>query len=770
MTHPPTKGHFSKCGAAQLRDTTCSGLGGKDNTQFAASLGQLNITGQVSSADTFFYLGINFIAKSAFTLQSVTIYPTAQIGSTYAISLRYYGNTLQTDTFQSTTINGAQVVPLNFTVPADSGYTLALTLNPGAIRDPASSGYVKETPQTIKIKEDGTNGFYNYFYNWKISSPAGIETVAKPAPSSLPSGNTTDGIKFTTYSRLIIDTLNIFPVTNSGNAFTIQLRKNGVVVQTANGTLDSNGVAQSVPVKFYIPTPGDYEIRFGTNPGVFSSVPAGLSTDYVPGVIKITNSTGPNGDYSYFYNIKVRYGYVKVYGSVMGDSVVDYPDTNNTQNIMDYSACTSDMFTKGQVARMRFAAASSIGNRDQLSSAANLSQTGALDPRPDLAVIADFTATKSFVCADGSSPVLFKNRSYNDTLDNSVFTFSNGATSPSFTTTNPDGFFTNSFTQPGWVTTSLTSTSNAGSSTIEKQLVYAADPTPTNPIGYFQEFNDAAENSRYPIFNYWNTSRRWEVVNYGFYDQKCIRYANYDNRQGIEVRLNPPTGDYADFFTPGFNLSVPELSGSSYLTFMTSGVFRTTNPDDQNDSLLIYYSTDCGASFKLLKGIGKNDLATSIYGLPYAPLSQQEWKQNSISLPAIAKQGLVFFRFRYIPGTTTDPMTAAYGTGNNFYLDRININSFSLDVDQQILAKKGIVLAPNPTSGNTTLSIKGGNSSTASIRVTDITGKLVYQTSIQVGLNGAQVEIPASALGVTGMYLVHVIADGINQTEKLMVQ
>ena len=69
--------------------------------------------------------------------------------------------------------------------------------------------------------------------------------------------------------------------------------------------------------------------------------------------------------------------YVTYPSSTGGDSLVNYPDTTNTQNIMDYTYC-SRMFTNGQVARMHAALNSSVAGRNNLWNPYNLTATGAL--------------------------------------------------------------------------------------------------------------------------------------------------------------------------------------------------------------------------------------------------------------------------------------------------------------------------------------------------------------------------------------------------------
>lgn len=129
------------------------------------------------------------------------------------------------------------------------------------------------------------------------------------------------------------------------------------------------------------------------------------------------------------------------------------------------------------------------------------------------------------------------------------------------------------------------------------------------------------------------------------------------------------------------------------------------------------------------------------------------------------------FRFRYKPGTFTNSSLSTYlmGSGNNFYMDRFNISSFPTGIDNTVLDQQGgIVLAPNPTTGSTVLTISGGKGM-AQVQVTDVAGKVVYRTQQQLTGQVNSIEIPAGPISVKGMYLVQVVTENKTQTQKLVV-
>ena len=467
-----------------------------------------------------------------------------------------------------------------------------------------------------------------------------------------------------------------------------------------------------------------------------------------------------------------------------GNSVtIDFPDTVNTQNIMDYSDCTN-MFTMGQVARMRATLESISTNRYKLISKSTLYATGIWDTvnntaiaRPSLAPVADFSVPRNFICVGSSLPIT--NRSWRNTLTGVNWSF--GSTSTPATSTNLGQTLpvNVTFKQTGWANVELTANSSAGSNTITRSdLIYVADTVATSPINYYQEFTAGGDVNKYPIFNYYKfNDYRWEVVNnVGLYDQSCIMYHNYDPRPfgSFNNAIQSPGGNFSDFFTPAFDLTGSTFAANCNLTFFSAGAFRTTHTDLMNDSLVISYSTDCGITWRRVSALTKGALGSNNVNVPFVPVMPQQWKLQGMAIPALAKSSKTYFRFRFYTGSDNGDNAGGYpwGTGNNFYLDRIHISNNSLsrlEVNNPMLTANGMTLAPNPTNGSAVLTIKGGDNSVAQINVTDITGKVVYRTEARLDNTITQVEIPGSYISVKGIYMVHVVSNGTARTQKLVV-
>jgi hypothetical protein len=448
-------------------------------------------------------------------------------------------------------------------------------------------------------------------------------------------------------------------------------------------------------------------------------------------------------------------------------------DTPNRQNVMfDNDSCAS-MFTYGQgqyMQYMQYILQIDIGNRDSLVTPYNYTQAGIDQPMPDLPPVADFIVKGAY----GQSPsffgegqrINFTNASWNDTITNVAWTFSNMASTPTSTSMKS---VTNKFYQPGWVTVTLAATgNNTGTTTLtNRRALYIVDPTPTNANGYYQEFEPIGPDiGKWPMFNYFNNTFKWQFANVGYYDQSCVSYAGFDNRSFPEIVTGTPAGDYDDLFTPVFDLT--GFWGDCYLNFMSSGATATPDPHAMNDSLEIHYSVDMATTWIVLKILKGNELDNKgTLSIPYAPLWMGDWVPRAIPLPTAARTRQTIFRFRYHPGAND---TTGYSTGNNFYLDRFNLNSVPEDVAIINKRDEGISLQPNPTNGSSYVIVKDKAGLQASIiTVTDVTGNVVYEAKSNNSGGSTAIEIPGKTITTKGLYLVHIVTGKWNETKKLVV-
>jgi len=387
---------------------------------------------------------------------------------------------------------------------------------------------------------------------------------------------------------------------------------------------------------------------------------------------------------------------------------------------------------------------------------------------PDMLPVADFSVGRGllpnhFFCLGQN--VLFSNASWNDTIIAASWAFSNDAdssTSSSLTTVN------NTFSRTGWVTVSLAATgNNTGTTTLTNpQALYIADTTPVNAVGFVEEFRLRGDLEKWPLFNYYNNNFKWQLANVGYDDGECMQYVGFDSRPFPENATGTPQGDIDDLFSPVFDLT-GFAGGDCYLNFETSGATLTANTRQMNDSMEIDYSTDRSNSWHLLKWLSKFNLDNKgSLTIPYAPQWMGDWVAHAIPIPASVRTSQTILRFRYHPGADS----LGNSTGNNFYLDRISFNDMPESVQNIMPATQGVTLMPNPTQSNAYVIINENTLITnCTVTVSDVAGRIIYKANVQVNNQTGKIEIPGSIIAEKGLYLVHIVTDRINQTEKLVV-
>lgn len=485
-----------------------------------------------------------------------------------------------------------------------------------------------------------------------------------------------------------------------------------------------------------------------------------------------TKGHTPGCNIAAIYDTTCSMGYMKTYTSITGlmDSTVNYPDTNNSQNIMDYTYC-ANMFSIGQCVRMRNALTSSVAGRNNLISSDNVAATGALAPMPDLPPVADYTMNRAtgpgsfsdakgyFLTFNNAGSFSFRNASWNDTISSVHWEFSNGATVPTSTST---ASINNKFSVPGWVTVKLTAVSNAGSNTIvNPQAVYAADTTVVGGMGYSQTFATEGDILNWPMFNYFDNQFKWEFYNgAGKGDNSCIRFRSFDTTLR---RTGRATGDYDDIYTPAFNLN--GVTEPVFFNFFSAGASTSSGVSGSSrvlDSMQVDVSITGGASWVKLTGFRGTDLANNgNLGTNFIPSTSSTWKARSVAVPATYRTGQTFFRLRYRAGSG----------GNNLYVDNMSISNLPSELQEVAAAStSGFTVYPNPSADGSYLLFNTGNDASVRYIVRDITGKVVLDVAKDMAPNVSNKEfIARSAMPSAGMYFVTLTTGGSSVTQKMVI-
>ncbi len=442
------------------------------------------------------------------------------------------------------------------------------------------------------------------------------------------------------------------------------------------------------------------------------------------------------------------------------DSTCHPPIIENVQNYMEYSFCPNQMFTLGQKDRMLDALNSDVAQRNSLWSANSLHAAGIDRPKMDCAPKADFSTNKLFTCVGNS--ITFTNRSWGDTTFTAA-TWDFGADATPATSTSINTVQV-SYSAPGWKSTSMTTSSNAGTGSKSKNdFIYIANPIGKNVIGKIFHFEDQAEFDSWANFNYFDNDFKWDYYTYGgYFGSRCIRYKAFDTRKFPNNTVGSAKGDYDELITEAYDLT--SLSqGNAYLNFFSAGATRASVNADIDDSLIVQYSTNCGNTWVNLAKLSKNQVINN------GKITDEffidnitTWDAKTFPLPAQALTSNTFFKFRYRPGDLS----------NNFYIDNFEINSTPVSVKDVYTQGYSFELIPNPAiNGVSNIQLNTSENATAKVLVTNILGEKIVMFEQKVNSNSLNtIELPNLIFANKGIYFVNIDINGKKNTKKLIVQ
>ncbi len=431
----------------------------------------------------------------------------------------------------------------------------------------------------------------------------------------------------------------------------------------------------------------------------------------------------------------------------------------NTQNYMEYSYC-SYMFTPGQADRMLAALTSPVAQRSSLISAQSQHFAGTDGPKMDCAPKADFNANKQFTCLGNS--IIFSNKSYNDTTITAAdWNFGASATpATSNTITN----VTTTYNTTGWKTISLNATSNAGTGAIVKNdYLYVADPVGKQIVGQINMFEDeTAFNNNWVNFNYFNNQFKWQHYSLGGYlGSKCIRYRGFDDRVFPNYFTGSARSDIDELITESYDLSSLTVN-NAYLNFFLTGATRASINADIDDSLVILYSTNCGATWTNWQKLTKTALINmGTINAEYNADNNAVWMAKSFPLPQAALSSNTFFKLRYRPGDLS----------NDVYIDNFEINSTPVSVKDLNAVGYDFELVPNPATSFSTIHINTAENADVKVFVTDLLGAKVCNFTQKIQGNTInKIELPANLFNNKGVYFVNIDINGKKSTKKMIIQ
>ncbi len=562
-----------------------------------------------------------------------------------------------------------------------------------------------------------------------------------------PNGNCTNGIT-RTYSSTTDDTgFNgiSHPIVNA--------------VQAQHGTWPQNKYLNIFVCRTTISGAAAYTY----NPGVFTNPNSMLG-----GIVCLHNYFGNTGtgnsrhtvshEVGHWFNLSHTWGPnnnpLQTTACSDDDGVADTPNTigtsgtcdltqttcgslDNIQNIMDYSSC-DNMFTQGQVARMITSITSSIAGRNNLWTAQNLSDTGV--DLPGEACMVRINATNRVICAGES--VTFSDNSYNN-ISSRTWTFAGGDI-----TTSTDSTVTVTYNTPGTYDVALEVT--GGSITMNQNYAnyITVIPAVGNPLNFtenFENYTAFPDNSTFFISSNVDNNN-WELkTGVGTNNSnQCIWLYNYNQLAGNTDALESNTIDLS-------SISAPE---KLYMTFDYAYKKKNTSNDEK---LIIYGSTDCGATWNSFKTFSSDDLDNTVMPTNFTTPSESDWQTKQFQVYSL------FFvdNFRFKIAFVSDG-------GNNIFLDNINIFPESQLNTTELNISNKLSVYPNPTTNNATIAYYSTDNSEASIVVYNMIGEKVqnvYNGAIVQGENLFTVDMSNLPKGV---YFVNIKDARGTKTVKLI--
>ncbi len=427
-----------------------------------------------------------------------------------------------------------------------------------------------------------------------------------------------------------------------------------------------------------------------------------------------------------------------------------YGTLENVQNYMDYSGCTK-MFTINQKDRMRAALTSPVAGRNNLWSTSNLIATGTDVPPTQACVpVADLYSNKLFIC-QGTGLGLY-GISNKGAATSWSWSMPNG--NPSTSTMQSLGVV---YSAPakGWQTVSLTVANASGNDTETKTTsIYVSQPNGEFQANYSDNFDSQGlfNNYWFPINTGLNASQ-WGISQTASYTgASCVMLnayspTTYDPYYGIVLIPGIGARDVDYLVSPSLDMS---WVSNMTMTFRIAYASTASISQDMTETLKVFYSINCGETWTATtySKTGANILTAGHSTGLFTPSSQTDWRQESVTLPAILNgKPNVRFKFEYTSGEFS----------NNLYLDDFNISGAVGIEDGSSQASMDVF--PNPGSGNTTLNYNLTTAQNIVVEITDMLGQVVYNQASEYQSAGSKtVTLPTEGLGA-GVYFVRMLSD-----------
>lgn len=412
--------------------------------------------------------------------------------------------------------------------------------------------------------------------------------------------------------------------------------------------------------------------------------------------------------------------------------------SENYQNYMDYSYC-GRMFTQEQCYVMQNTLFDNVVGRDNLWMSNNLLTTGVTNTNVCIP-IPDFLFNRSETCV--GVPVTFSDASTNAVATSYTWTFSGGNPSSS-NLASPSITYTN----PGLYTVSYQSASSAGtSSVVTKSNIISVV---SNFASFIAPFSEGFETNILPNNN-WKTfsssgAIQWEQsFDASYSGAYSAKLPAENNTRLSSTTLISPIIDLSNMTSP-------------LLTFKLAATESNTL---HVNNLKVFASIDCENTWiQLYNNTGTALVTTPFTTSPFVPISQNEWRQENISLASLSGASTVKFKFVY----TRDTISGSI----NVFIDDINISG-SVGL---VKPKSNILFYVYPNPAQSVITINLNNKNYKSISISNLLGqKAVLVSQFNDHPNEFKFEVGDKTQYKSGVYFITVESDLGIETQKLIIE
>ncbi len=431
--------------------------------------------------------------------------------------------------------------------------------------------------------------------------------------------------------------------------------------------------------------------------------------------------------------------------NIANAAICNPPIIENVQNYMDYAPCKL-MFTNGQKTRMHNLLNSTLKNRNNLWSAANLLATGITTTAANCIPLVDVGTQASKTLCVGNTIVI------NSFTSNANPTSYSWAVSPSLTVTNSSSAnLTLTPNAPGIYTITCTAGTSFGNNN-GSTLIYVMSNTVVPNSALVESFEGSSIPANWVVNGDNIPTSTWSL--------NALAGLTGAKSMFVNGESAPPTSLHL-LETPAFNFLANQ--GASF-TFNYAYARQSTA---HVDFFKVQASKNCGGTWEDIFVPNPSTLGNGSGGVTstlFVPAPNQ-WKFHDLT------QNSNFFSYLSAPNVRIRfyfKSDTVIGYGNRFYLDDVNFTT-PVSVKENMLGLN-LQVFPNPTSNK--LTIKVGSTINEEIKFTllDIAGKQVQSDKIYLSkLNESEFEILGLANLGKGLYFLNLIIDGNQICRKVII-